>query len=221
MSRVAIVAAAAALLMVGLCCCARRIRSVAPPPAQVMPAADAGDSWRFTEGAAGSLPEGFRSFEGHWGIATEAEARGLLQQAKNPNRVFNLVLIDGTDFTDVQISVDVHALAGEVDQGGGPVWRAQDGRNYYIARWNPLEDNYRVYKVVDGVRTQLASAETKPGSSSRLLVIRMTGATIECSLDGEALLLVEDTTFPAAGKIGLWTKADARTLFTDLMATRP
>jgi len=221
MSRVVVVAAAAALLMVGLCGCARRIRTVAPPPEQVMPAADEGDSWRFTEGAAGSLPEGFRSVEGHWGIAAEAEARGLLQQAKNPNRVFNLVLIDGKDYTDVQISVGVHALAGEVDQGGGPIWRAQDGRNYYIARWNPLEDNYRVYKVVDGVRIQLASAETKPGSSSRLLVIRMTGSTIECSLDGEALLLVEDTTFPGAGKIGLWTKADARTLFTDLTATRP
>ncbi len=72
---------------------------------------------------------------------------------------------------------------------------------------------------MDGVRIQLASAETKPGASTRLLTIRMTGSTIECSLDGEALLLVKDTTFADAGKIGLWAKADARTLFTDLEAS--
>ena len=36
-----------------------------------------------------------------------------------------------------------------MDQGGGPVWRYQDANNYYIARMNPLEDNYRVYKVVE------------------------------------------------------------------------
>ena len=218
MDRVTVVAAVAALLLVSACSCGPRSKSVAPPVEQNAPAAPAVDRWSFADGEVGALPEGFLTVEGQWGIS-EAAGRGLLQQASNANPVFNVVLIDGKSYADVDIRVGVHALSGKLDQGGGPVWRAQDGQNYYIARWNPLEDNYRVYKVVKGVRIQLGSAETKSGSSSRVLHIRMTGSTIECSLDGKALLRVEDTTFPAAGKIGLWAKADARTLFTDLQAT--
>jgi hypothetical protein len=33
------------------------------------------------------------------------------------------------------------AVAGKEDQGGGLVWRAMDSNNYYVARYNPLEDN--------------------------------------------------------------------------------
>ena len=235
MSRTVTVVAAATLLLASCGCRGRRSPYVrqpaqqpitqqappeqAPPPEHAMRAADAGDLWTFQGGGVeGTLPAGFRTVKGQWGIATEAETRGLLQAAKNTNPDFNLVMIDTKSYADVQISVRVHALGGEIDQGGGPVWRARDGQNYYIARWNPLEDNYRVYKVVDGVRMELGSAETKPGSNSRLLDIRMTGSEIECSLDGEALLLVKDETFPAAGKIGLWAKADARTLFSRLVA---
>jgi len=39
--------------------------------------------------------------------------------------------------------------------------RAKDADNYYIARWNPLEENLRVYFVKDGKQTQLASAKVK------------------------------------------------------------
>lgn len=38
----------------------------------------------------------------------------------------------------------------------------------------------------------------------------------EVYLNGEHLFAVEDETFTAAGKIGLWTKADAYTYFDDL-----
>ena len=41
-------------------------------------------------------------------------------------------------------------MKGKLDQGGGLVWRYKDANNYYIARMNPLEDNFRVYKEVAG-----------------------------------------------------------------------
>ena len=39
--------------------------------------------------------------------------------------------------------------------------------------------------------------------------------------DGKKLLVAEDSTFPDAGQIGLWTKADARTSFDDLSVREP
>jgi hypothetical protein len=42
------------------------------------------------------------------------------------------------------------------------------------------------------------------------------GAKITCYLDGQKHLEAEDTTFPEAGMIGLWSKADAQSYFDDL-----
>ena len=45
------------------------------------------------------------------------------------------------------------------------------------------------------------------------------GPVFEVFLNGRKLFEVEDATFTAPGKIGLWTKADAVTQFDDLSAT--
>jgi len=108
-------------------------------------------------------------------------------------------------------------VKGKVGQGGGIVWRYLDANNYYIARMNPLEDNYRFYKVVDGKRTQLATKEglKVPVGEWHTLEIECVGNKIECELDGRDILEVEDDTFTKAGKVGLWTKADAVTEFAN------
>jgi hypothetical protein len=59
------------------------------------------------------------------------------------------------------------------------VWGYQDANNYYLARLNPLEDNYRVYKVVAGQRIQLETREQLRGFSPRPMV--------GCSLPAPAL----------------------------------
>jgi hypothetical protein len=132
--------------------------------------------------------------------------------------VYNVALVEGTRFGDLELRVMLKAVAGEIDRGGGLVWRAKDARNYYIARYNPLEANFRVYKVVDGVREQLGTAEAAVPDGWRALRVRMKGDDIECELDGSVRLHARDATFRDAGAIGFWTKADARTRFDDLVA---
>lgn len=143
----------------------------------------------------------------------------LAQIAKNDRPVFNVLLVSETDYQNLDLSVHMYAVAGEIDQGGGLVWRARDAQNYYIARHNPLEDNFRVYKVVDGRRMQLQSADVPKSSGWRIIRITMKGDAIECFLDGKKFLQATDSTFAGPGKIGLWTKADAQTLFDDLTVT--
>jgi hypothetical protein len=112
--------------------------------------------------------------------------------------------------------VRLKAVAGETDRGGGLVWRAKDKNNYYIARYNPLEPNFRVYKVEDGKRTQLDHAEAPGDTEWHTLRITMNGREIFGYLDGKNLLEAEDSTFVDVGKIGLWSKSDARSYFDDL-----
>lgn len=47
----------------------------------------------------------------------------------------------------------------------------------------------------------------------------MTGNHIQCLLDGRKYLDVKDDTFSDAGRVGLWTKADAQTQFDDFEVT--
>lgn len=139
----------------------------------------------------------------------------VAQTAEGPNPFFNLCVVDDTNYMDVEMTVSFKAMKGKLDQGGGLVWRYQDNNNYYIARMNPLEDNFRVYKVVAGKRIQLATKEDLPVKAGEwhTISIKMAGEQIECSLDGKKHLEAKDDTIAKPGKVGLWSKADAQSYF--------
>jgi hypothetical protein len=144
----------------------------------------------------------------------------LAQVAESPSAVFNLCVADASRFQNVDVSVAFKAIKGKNDQGGGIVWRYQDNDNYYICRMNPLENNYRLYKVVAGKRIQLATKENLSAKANEWhrLKVEMDGDQIRCYLDGEKMLEGKDDTFKTAGKIGLWSKADAQTHFDEFQA---
>lgn len=179
-------------------------------------------SWDFAEAATGKLPSGWKSVRGAWQTVEEPTApsrQNVLAQVSREHRGshFNLAVSEQPLLKDVTITVSYRAVAGQEDQGGGPVWRYQDPNNYYIARENPLEGNYRVYKVVQGRRIQLGSADVKALAGQwHTLEVTMIGDHIECSLNGRKYLDVKDKTFSTAGRAGLWTKADAQTQFDDV-----
>jgi hypothetical protein len=172
--------------------------------------------WTFQDDADGKIARGFREEVGDWKVITADGEKVLAQQAKNSNSTFNLVLATGTSAKDVDLSVRMKAVAGEIDQGGGLIWRAKDKGNYYLARFNPLEDNYRLYKVQDGKRVLLLNSDIKAAPGWHTLRVTMKGDQIECFFDGKKHLEQKDSTFPGAGMIGLWSKADAQSHFDDL-----
>jgi hypothetical protein len=177
-------------------------------------------AWNFDADKQGGIPEGFMAVRGDWKIVVDPDAPSrptvLAQMASNSGSTFNLILVSGTNSQNVDISVKMKAVAGKEDQGGGLVWRAVDSNNYYVVRYNPLEDNYRLYKVEQGRRIQLQNADIKHGAGWHTLRVTMEGDHIQCYYDGGKHLDVKDATFQAAGKIGLWTKADAQSYFDDL-----
>ncbi len=185
--------------------------------------------WRFDDAQPGLLPQGWRSDATHpdgepsrWYVKIDASAvsgehvLALGRPLRFQNGTFNLCWTDRVRFRNGELAVKVKARTGEVDQGGGPMWRVQDANNYYIARWNPLEDNLRIYYVKDGRRVQLASADVQVDSTQwHTITIEHAGDEIACSFDGRPTLKVKDATIGAEGGVGVWTKADAASLFDD------
>lgn len=183
----------------------------------------------FEDFAPGSTPRGFAVAETNgaerpatWSVVRDnAAANGkqvLSVKSENAGQTFNLLLSESAFPANLELAVKLRADSGEEDQGGGLVWRARDAANYYVTRWNPLESNLRIYKVEGGKRTQLQSArlEAPAGPTWHTLSVRVHGARMRVDFDGQPLLEIEDTTFPDAGKVGLWTKADASCSFDDL-----
>jgi len=132
--------------------------------------------------------------------------------------MFNLFWTKSRSFRDGEIGLSLRGDTGSEDQGGGPAWRILDQDNYYLARYNPLENNFRLYVVRNGNRRMLKSASGIKIRSGEWFTISVTqeGTHIECSLNGKKLLETDDSTLKEDGGIGVWTKADAATSFDSL-----
>ena len=130
---------------------------------------------------------------------------------------FNLCWTKEVALSDIEISVKFKAISGTIDQGGGLIWRVKDRNNYYVARFNPLEDNFRLYYVKDGMRHLIKNANISLDSARwHTMQIIHKGIHIEGFLEGKRLIACDSKVFSNPGGIGLWTKADAATKFDDL-----
>lgn len=190
--------------------------------------AGADRTFTFDDARIGALPPGWKTdstsgSRGQWHVRATTGARSapsalvLSSVDGAPESQFNACWTDDARFRDGSVELSVLALSGRNDQGGGPIWRVQDARNYYLCRWNPLESNFRMYVVKDGERRELASAPAPAeGGDWHVIRIEHVGDHITCALDGRALLDVHDATITNAGGIGVWTKSDAASAFDDV-----
>lgn len=155
-----------------------------------------------------------------WNVVDDNGNKVVAQEAENSGSCYNLLVLDKVAYNDFSASLKIKAISGEEDQGGGLLWRYIDKNNYYVARYNPLENNFRFYRVVDSKREELKSADSdiKQGEWFTM-TIEMKGNKVTCSLNGKTLIESTDDTFKSAGLIGFWTKADAVTYFDDLKIT--
>lgn len=180
----------------------------------------------FEVDAVGQPPAGFEfartgsGAEGKWVVRAEKGAdknHVLAQESADPtdNRFPVAVLKDGT-YRDVALSVRARTLSGHVDQGFGLVWRYKDANNYYMTRCNALEDNCRLYHVVNGSRRQFGNLDLKVSRNAwHTMKLEAMGSHFVVFFDGNRVFDGTDDTFKEAGKAGVWTKADSVIEFDD------
>lgn len=130
---------------------------------------------------------------------------------------FPLAIYNRFSAADVDVSIRFKAVAGRVDRAGGIAVRLKDADNYYVVRANALEDNVNFYRVVNGHRREIQGAAAKVSSGVwHTLGLRAEGNRFAISFNGKNLFTATDSSFPAAGKVALWTKADSVTWFSGL-----
>lgn len=103
---------------------------------------------------------------GTWG-RREVGGNGVLAQTST-DHVFPVALWKQQRFGDVDVTVRFKPISGRVDASGGIVFRAGDGKNYYVVRANSLEGNFRLYTVKGGDRDQIASTQVDAPLTRRM-----------------------------------------------------
>jgi hypothetical protein len=155
---------------------------------------------------------------GQWTRRASGGRQVLAQVAET--QPWAVAILEDQKFDDVDATVRFRPISGKEDASGGVIVRAKDARNYLLVRANALENNFRLYTIVNGKRSTIASArvtEPKLGEWHRIRVVAK-GPKIQAYLDDLLLLDHEDKTF-TGGWVGLWTKADSVTEFADLEVT--
>lgn len=138
---------------------------------------------------------------------------------ENQGQIYNVALRRDSSWQNGSVAVSLRADTGVHDRGGGVVFRALDADNYYVARWNPLEENVRFYVVERGHRSALGKTDLKLDANAwHRIEVLVAHQRFELLMDDTSVLIVEDATFAGAGRTGLWTKADAATWFDDFSA---
>jgi hypothetical protein len=184
----------------------------------------------FDKEKTGAPPSGWTcsqtgSGEAKWAVVADDTAPSKPNVLKQSGvATFPVCLKDDTNLKDGFVEVKFKPVSGKEDQAGGLIWRAKDANNYYIFRANANEDNAVLYKTVNGKRSSLPivgrlggyGVKEKVASGQwHTLRVEFAGNRFRAFFDGKHVFDVEDGTFPDAGKVGVWTKADSVTLFDD------
>ncbi len=160
---------------------------------------------------------------GVWQVVTDKTAQGGKALAQlSTNRAANRFLVaiyNPTVFANGEITTRCKPISGRTDQACGVIIRATNPQNYYIARANNLEDNVRFYRIHNGQRQQLATAEgvKVPRGQWHTLALRVEGNRYTVIFNGKTMHTTTDTTTgeprPIEGRAGLWVKSDSVTHF--------
>src|SRR5262249_31934291 len=97
---------------------------------------------------------------GQW-VRRASDGRQVLAQTVE-TKPWAVALLEDQKFADLDVSVRFRPISGKEDASGGIILRAKDVRNYFLVRANALENNFRLYTILNGkasttARTRLDS----------------------------------------------------------------
>ena len=184
----------------------------------------AAETVNFDDMKAGVPPPGWTSAQtgsgtAKWMVEKDDSAPSKPNVLKQSGQAtFPVCFKNGTNIKDGFVEMKFKPVSGKEDQAGGVIWRLQDANNYYIARANALENNVTIYHTIKGKRTEKKRTKMEVSSGAwHVLRVDFKSNHFTVTFDGRKAIEWDDDTFKAAGKVGVWTKADSVTEFDNFV----
>jgi hypothetical protein len=125
------------------------------------------------------------------------------------------------EFHDGEISMKFKLIGGTLDRCAGILFDVKPNGDYLAVRYNGTEDNVVLWTFNNGKRSFVKrGAENVPLALGEWheLKIAVHGTQLQGFLDGK-LNLEFTLKQPVSGKVGLWSKTDSMSEFTDFTVT--
>jgi hypothetical protein len=127
---------------------------------------------------------------------------------------------DVDEFHNGSISMRFRLLGGQLDQCAGILFNVKPNGDYLTVRFNGKEDNLVLWTFKNGKRSFVKKGSQNvhiPFGEWHTMKIDIDGVQLRGYLDDQ-LLLEFTLTEPVTGKVGLWSKTDSVSQFTDYVA---
>lgn len=155
-----------------------------------------------------------------WAITSERFVRHATAADAFPLAIAS----DVSGFSNGTVSVQFKMLGGKSDQNAGIVFGLDPSElSYYFVRYNTKDGDVALWRYSDGKRAVIAHGEPAaaklPLGVWHTLVLRVDGTRVTVTAN-DTIPLSHELPVAPSGRIGLWTKRDAVTVFRHFRASR-
>jgi len=136
-----------------------------------------------------------------------------------PNR-FPLCIADLPVARNASVELPFVAHEGGSARVAGLVLRFVDPQDFYAVEADALAGRVRFLSIVNGERREIAERNARLATGkAETLGVKAIDDRFEITLDGKPLFEATDAGLTAAGRLGIWSRADSDTSFGDLFIT--
>jgi hypothetical protein len=129
---------------------------------------------------------------------------------------------DTKNFTRGTLRVRFKLVGGVRDFTAGIVFNLKPTGDYLFVRYNTLDGNIALWRFRNGARERILGGEAEtqlPKNAWHELSMTLAGNRLSASVNGGVLKQDFTLTEPVSGRVGLWTKREAITVFRDFRVT--
>jgi hypothetical protein len=159
-----------------------------------------------------------------WQVRVERyllDGKALIEASRIAERNrFPLCIADLPVTRNASVELSFVAHEGGSARVAGVVLRFADPQDFYVVEADALAGRVRFLSIINGERREIA------GGAARLVVgkaetlgVKAVDNHFDITLDGKPLFEATDTGLTAAGRLGIWSRADSDTSFGDLFIT--
>lgn len=121
-----------------------------------------------------------------------------------------------SDFSSGTLSVAFKLVGGATDQNAGILFGLRPNGDYHFARYNTKDGNVAVWEYVNGERKVIARGTLEkqlPMNTWHELVVTIKNGTVQATVPGTGMQVKHVFGASVPGRVGVWTKRDAITVF--------
>jgi hypothetical protein len=159
-----------------------------------------------------------------WQVRVERyllDGKSLIEASRiaEPNR-FPLCIADLPVARNASVELPFVAHEGGSARVAGVVLRFVDPQDFYVVEADALAGRVRFLSIINGERREIASRDARIAvGKAETLGVKAIDNRFEITLDGKPLFEATDAGLTAAGRLGIWSRADSDTSFGDLFIT--